>query len=149
MVGESSRAERIAGWRAILGHDIPYDSLQCFWCNSLQCCSPRSMLSTLKRTQLVRRRFITDTGLTLRVIRGSSNRAPTNDPFGTEGKRILTPVKDISSNLPDSEDVEVFNRQEVSCETRSIRRRSQLKDLHGAVRANSSDRRLLAIPGWN
>lgn len=45
---------------------------------------------------------------------GSSRSAPVNDQFGVEGKRALTPVKDISSSLPGRKDVEVRNRQTLS-----------------------------------
>ncbi len=89
----------------------------------------------MNRIRVSRIRRITDTGFTLRVICGSSSTAPTNDPFGDEGKSTLTPVKDVSSNLPDSKAVEVLNRQKFARGTRSIRRRSQLKDLQGAVKA--------------
>jgi hypothetical protein len=41
-----------------------------------------------------------ETGLTFRVICGSSNRLPASDPSGVEGKEALTPVKDISNKVP-------------------------------------------------
>jgi hypothetical protein len=93
------------------------------------------MLSTRNRTQVLPGRRTIETGLTLSVTQDNSRRLPTREPFGLEGNSALTPVKDMFFSVPMRSDVSVLSRQTDPPGTRSIRRRSQVKDCQGTVRA--------------
>jgi len=106
----------------ILSWVFGHGGLHCSSCSLRHCSSPRTILSTLNRIQVLLSWRTIETGLTLRVICGSYKRLPASDPSGFEEKEALTPVKDRSRNLPVSRCAEVLNRQGMSLENRGIRR---------------------------